>query len=515
MKRIKLAMGCSLLLLVGVSMGVTNFVILPFWASDVLVREGRSLQRFLAAVSLSASEHVSQLPPPAVQSFLSDNPEGCIYWQGTFYPHQPTDHAPCRQELPALLMAAEQTKTMQTSRTAITLLDLIETEYLYVALPDTPFGVVAAGLPLAQALRSLWAKEQVIAVYLVFNALILAALAFFRFMRAYVLPIDRMVESVENYQGDGLQALLAEKSANELGQLSRSIEAMVQRIEADKEKLTRAVGELAANNTLLQNNQREMIRTEKLASVGRLAAGLAHEIGNPLSVAQGYVQLLGMGQCSEQERDEYIGKTLQELKRMDTLIRRLLDYARSGRGMATRFDVHDVHAVLAGIVEDLAGQPFLKGIRLECDLRAQYRDVVADTEQLRQVILNCVLNAVDAIDAAGRRAAGRIIVATAQGIGTDNDRPSLCITIADNGTGIPDLLLQAVFDPFFTTKEPGAGTGLGLSVSLTLVESMGGRMEVHSRDGEGTTMRIILPLAAGEDATRADNIQRTMESASQ
>jgi signal transduction histidine kinase len=496
-------MACSLLLLVGVSMGVTNFVILPFWASDVLVRESRSLQRFLAAVSFSTSEDDSQLPPPAVQSFLNDNPEGCIYWQGTFYPHHSSNPAPCRQELPPLLLAAEQTKTVQTSRTAITLLDLIETEYLYVVLPDTPFGVVAAGLPLTQALRSLWAKEQVIAVYLVFNVLILSALAFFRFMRAYVLPIDRMVESVENYQGDGLQALLAEKSGNELGQLSRSIEAMVQRIEADKEKLTRAVGELAANNTLLQNNQREMIRTEKLASVGRLAAGLAHEIGNPLSVAQGYVQLLGMDQCSEQERDEYIGKTLQELKRMDTLIRRLLDYARSGQGMAARYDVH---AVLAGIVEDLAGQPVLKGIRLESDLHAQCCDVVVDTEQLRQVILNCVLNAVDAIDAAGRRSIGRITVATTQWLATDDGRALLHITIADNGTGIPDSLLQAVFDPFFTTKEPGAGTGLGLSVSLALVESMGGRMEVQSRDGEGTTMQITFPLAVGEDATPAGNI---------
>jgi len=498
--RIKLTLACSLLLLVGVSMAVTNFVILPFWVGDVLVREGRSLQRFLVAASSAAGEHDPQSPPAAVQSFLNDNPEACIYWQGTFYPRHSANLAPCQQELPPLLSAAERSKTVQSSSAAITLPDLVGVGHLYVALPDTPFGVVAAGMPLAQALGPLWAKERVIAVYLAFNAIILIALAFFRFLRAYVLPIDRMVESVENYQGDGLRTLLTGKSTNELGQLSRSIEAMVARIEADKEKLTQAVGELAAKNRLLHDNQAEMIRTEKLASVGRLAAGLAHEIGNPLSVAQGYVQLLGMGQCAEQDRDEYLAKTLQELQRMDTLIRRLLDYARSGQGVATRVDAH---VALAGIVEDLATQPFLKGIQLECRLQAQRCEVLADGEQLRQIILNCVLNAADAIDAAGRRSIGQITVATAQGTASDAGHSPLHITIADNGTGIPDALFGAVFDPFFTTKEPGAGTGLGLSVSLALVESMGGRMEAHSREGEGTTMLIALPMAAQDDAVEA------------
>ena len=501
MYRIKLTLSCSLLLLVGVSMAVTNFVILPFWAGDILVREGRSLQRFLVAASFAAGEHNPPLPPPAVQSFLNDNPGSCIYWQGTFHPRHSANLASCRQELPPLISAAERGKTVQTSRTAITLPDLFGHEYLSVALPDEHAGVVAVSVPLEQVLRPLWIKEQVIAAYLLFNAVIIAALAFFRFMRAYVRPIDRMVQSVENYQGDGLHALLAEKSANELGQLSRSIEAMVERIEADKEKLTQAVGELAAKNRLLHDNQREMIRAEKLASTGRLAAGFAHEIGNPLSVAQGYVQLLGMGQCSEQERDEYLTKTLQELQRMDKLIRRLLDYARSGQGTATR---SDAHAVLAGIVADLAAQPFLKGIQMECRLQSQRCEVLVDAEQLRQVVLNCVLNAADAIDAAGRRAIGRITVTTAQEEATDAGPSPLHITIADNGTGIPDALLGAVFDPFFTTKEPGAGTGLGLSVSLALVESMGGRMEVRSQEGEGTTMLIALPLVARDDAAEAE-----------
>lgn len=476
------------------SMLVTNFVILPFWASDILTRESRSLQRFLAAASFSASENGPQSLPPAVQSFLEESLESCLHWGGELYPRR-SPRTPCQQGLPSLLIVAETTGVVQASRTTTTLLDLVSNGYLYVALPDTRFGAVAAGIPLAQVFRSLWAKEQVIAVYLVFNAVVLAALAFFRLLKAYVLPVDRMVQSAENYQSDGLHPFLAEKSANELGQLSRSIQAMVQRIEADKHKLTEAVGELAVKNSLLEKNQREMIRAEKLAAVGRLAAGLAHEIGNPLGVAQGYLQLLGMGQCTEQERDEYTGKALRELERMDGLIRRLLDYARTGQGAPTLFDAH---ALLAEMIEDLAVQPFLKGMALEFTPQAESGEVCVDREQLRQVILNGVLNAADAIDAAGRRDSGKITIATTRENAPDSGPPVLRITIADNGIGIPAALLDAVFDPFFTTKEPGAGTGLGLSVSLALVESMGGRMELRSQAGEGTAVLIAIPLAAKE-----------------
>jgi len=493
-KRIKLTLGLWLLLLAGASMLVTNFVILPFWAMDVLARETRHLQGLLAAVPPSQGEQSTL--PPALGALLADAPEGCVFWNETHYSGQHQDTF-CQQGLAALVAVAARTGAVQTTVASLAPLDLLSLRHLYVAVPAASAGIAAAGIPIAQVFHPLWAKEQVIAVYLVFNAVILAALAFFRLLKAYVLPVDRMVQSAENYQSDGLHPFLAEKSANELGQLSRSIQAMVQRIEADKHKLTEAVGELAVKNSLLEKNQREMIRAEKLAAVGRLAAGLAHEIGNPLGVAQGYLQLLGMEQCTEQERDEYTGKALRELERMDGLIRRLLDYARTGQGAPARFDAH---ALLAEMIEDLAVQPFLKGMALEFTPQAESGEVCVDREQLRQVILNGVLNAADAIDAAGRRDSGKITITTARENVPDVGPPVLRITIADNGVGIPAALLDAVFDPFFTTKAPGAGTGLGLSVSLALVESMGGRIELHSQAGEGTAVLIAIPLAAEDES---------------
>jgi len=483
---------------------VTNFVILPFWAGDILARETRSLQQLLSIVPAPASQSDRHALPPALRSLLADAPESCVYWNGGYYPGRQRDTA-CQQELQALVTAAAKTGTAQTSLATISLLDLLTPRYLHVAVPvaspDAHPGVRAAGIPLSRFLHSLWNKEQVIAAYLVFNAFILAALAFFRLLKSYALPVDRMVQAAENYRSDGLHAFLTEKPSSELGQLAGSIQAMVQRIEADKEKLTKAVDELAVKNALLQENQREMVRAEKLASVGRLAAGLAHEIGNPLGVVQGYLQLLNMGSCREDERAEYIAKALRELERVDGLIRRLLDYARSGQGEPMRFDTHDL---LVEVIEDLAVQPFLKGIRLDLSRQAEKSDVYADREHLRQVILNCVLNAVDAVKAGGLQGNGSICIATALDYSPDKGRPMLRVTIADNGVGIPSELLDTVFDPFFTTKEPGAGTGLGLSVSLALIESMGGRMEMQSGEGEGTTVRIVLPLAT-EDNCKSTN----------
>ena len=346
-----------------------------------------------------------------------------------------------------------------------------------------------------QIFHSFWDKELVVAAYLVFNGLVLAALVYVRLLKSYVLPLDRLVQAAGSYQGDELRTFLMEKPTSELGHLAGSIKAMVQRIEHDKGMLKQTVDELAHKNQLLQQSQQEMVRTEKLASVGRLAAGLAHEIGNPLGVAQGYLQLLGMEGNSEQEGVEYLAKVQQELARVDGLIRQLLDYARTSKGESERFAVH---GVLTELAETLRVQPFLDGIRLELILQADPNEIFADREQLRQVILNCLINASDAIKTSKNRDEGIIFLETALVVPSQPENAPLMLQIAiqDNGEGIPPELIDTVFDPFFTTKEPGAGTGLGLSVSLALVESMGGTIRIESGAGEGATVRLLLPLAA-------------------
>lgn len=469
---------------------VTNFVIVPFWIGDVIGREVWHLEQLLVTAIATNGHKQVHAVPPAVDSYLAHFPGSCAQWGRVYF--DDVQSGLCLNGLASRIMAMQNDDAVRTAPVAVSLADFFNNEFLYMVRQSQAGESVGIGIPLARLVHPLWVKERAIMVYLVFNASILIVLAVFRLLKTYVLPVDKVVQAAESYRSDGLHSFIEEVPNDRLGHLANSIQAMVRRIEEDKAKLSIAVQELAEKNRLLQENQRAMVRAEKLASVGRLAAGLAHEIGNPLGVAQGYLQLLGIANCTGQEREEYIGKALCELERMDALLRRLLDYARAEHGVPTLFDVHDM---LREIVADFKSQPFLRGIRLDFLPQSEHGTVNANSEQLRQVILNCVLNAADSIKNSGKQFEGSISIGTAKRAQTEDGHCWLRIIIDDNGGGIPEHLLDAVFDPFFTTKEPGAGTGLGLSVSLTLIESMGGRMELRSKNGEGATVQITLPCA--------------------
>ena len=237
-----------------------------------------------------------------------------------------------------------------------------------------------------------------------------------------------------------------------------------------------------------------MIRAEKLASVGRMAAGLAHEIGNPLGIVQGYLGLLGQAADQSDEHRDFIKRADQELQRVNALLRQLLDFARFSKGKPEVFSLHEL---LQQIVDMAHVQPVFKNIQISCTLDAEKDMVHADRDQLRQVFVNCLLNSGDAVAAAGRKDEGVITVSTDISGSQTGDKQTefLRIQVTDNGIGIPEDQLAAVFDPFYTTKEPGKGTGLGLSVSLSIVESIGGRMEMESVEGQGSNVSIFIPVA--------------------
>lgn len=500
MKRIKLTLGLSLLLLTGISTVLTNAVLLPFWAGDLLHRESEHLTHLLRMADQGA-----ETVPRSLRAILDATPESCVYWKGRHYDGSLSREA-CRLEMQPILNTTLQTGAAQVSPRTISLFDLASSHYLYVTHPSPVNAQVigGVGIPLGRALYSLWGKEKIIAIYLVINTLVVTAFMFFRLLKRYVLPVDRMVHAAETYHGNGMELFADDEGVtDELGRLASSIQAMVRRIEADKTRLRATVEELAEKNVLLEKNQKEMIRTEKLATAGRLAAGLAHEIGNPLGVVQGYVQLMGMQDCTADERADYADKALAELERVDKLIRRLLGHARGGSSDTACIDVN---ALLTDVLDGLQVQPVFRAVRLERHFDDGTLVLCAELSALRQVIVNCLLNAADAVQARHGASGGRILVTTRR-LETPPDVPArMEIAIEDNGTGIPAALLDSVFEPFFTTKEPGRGTGLGLSVSLALIESMGGTMELHSIENEGTTVRIILPLtqADGQISSQTD-----------
>jgi len=270
---------------------------------------------------------------------------------------------------------------------------------------------------------------------------------------------------------------------------------MVAKLEQDRENLRTTVQSLKQANTQLENTRQEMVRAERQASTGRLAAGLAHEIGNPLGVMQGYLELLRQETLAPAEKKEFLDRTEQELGRVNRLIRQLLDFARPSPG--NRVPVHGQQLVQQAV--EMFRERGKGAITYDAMFLAKQDLVLADTDGLRQVLVNCLLNAEDALlDETASGKSGRIEV-LCENWSAPNGLPALRVTVRDNGPGISPEHLAEVFEPFFSTKEVGKGTGLGLSVSFGLIAGFGGEMGAASQSGEGAEIWFSLPLVIGDE----------------
>ena len=334
--------------------------------------------------------------------------------------------------------------------------------------------------------------QRYILTYLFINAVLLSIVFYFRFVQHISQPLQKAADVADRYQQQ--ETSIAFPVAERLGELQRlsfSLNGMMRRLDQDRATLKKTAVELAEKNKQLLQNQEEMIRAEKLAVTGRLSAGLAHEVGNPLGIVQGYLELLSMENCSVEERQEYSKKALKEADRIHALLRRLLDSTRNEQTEKKRLDVQ---MLLHDFIGTLAGQPLMKGISLELLAGSPQLFIEADEGKIRQVLLNGVINAIDAIHAKSTLD-GRIELQACKR--KEGDRLFCDVALMDNGCGFPDKFADKIFDPFFTTKEPGAGTGLGLSVSLALMEAMGGSLRAENRKDGGVSLHLLFPLAEG------------------
>ncbi len=362
-------------------------------------------------------------------------------------------------------------------------------------------GGMAMVFDLEPVYANLRGALKVFIVYIGVNALVLTALGYHLLSRLYLRPLRRMARSAEGYREDGDLPFGANRQGNELTGLANALNRMLRRIARDKEDLRDAVRRLECANTDLRQAREEVVRAEKLSTVGRLASGIAHEIGNPVGIVLGYLELLKRADVCEEEKRDYISRCEKEIGRVSAVIRQLLDFSRPS---ACAPELVSVHAALGEVADMLRVQPAMSGIDFEMRAHAQADTVCADPDQLRQVLLNIVLNAADAIAERKDGPGGRLLLSTrvvdARGPLAEAPpngspgRPMLAVVCEDNVIGIPADQLGNIFDPFFTTKGPGRGTGLGLSVSYMLVKRMGGRMEAVSEPGLGTTLSLVLPL---------------------
>jgi signal transduction histidine kinase len=220
-----------------------------------------------------------------------------------------------------------------------------------------------------------------------------------------------------------------------------------------------------------------MLRADRLATIGELAAGAAHEIRNPLTSIKSSLQYLET-RCREESEKRLLGVALAETDRIDGILAALLSFSRPTE---LRKEPCDLVALLEESAALVEIQARAKGVDLRLSLPPRPLAVEADGSQLKQVFLNVFLNAVQAMGGGGTLAV--------EALRAGGGRPLVRVT--DTGPGIPEEALEKVFDPFFTTKK--GGTGLGLSICYTIVKAHGGEIEVRSRPGEGTTVLVTLP----------------------
>ena len=368
---------------------------------------------------------------------------------------------------------------------------------VFVAVPLYHENKLVAGVGIMIQLEgfynSMRQSHQIVILYILFNTILLTLFGLYRIVKLTLLPISRLVKRAEEYRDDSRLVFKAEKEENEFGQLSRALNSMLNKISDDRETLRQSLVSLENANIEIKKAQKEIIRAEKLASVGRLAAGIAHEIGNPIGIVLGYLGLLKENTISREERDDFIKRSENEISRINTIIRELLDFSRPAEEIPGDVSVHDI---IAEITDILKVQPLMNEIDIRLMLDANHDIVYIDPNQLRQVFVNLMMNAADAISSSGKPEPGILQIKTelVSESGDKDAKTDLVIQVIDNGSGISDNHLETIFDPFFTTKEPGKGTGLGLSVCFMIIEQAAGSIRVESKDGQGTTFIIRLPV---------------------
>ncbi len=325
------------------------------------------------------------------------------------------------------------------------------------------------------------------------------ALLFLALTVLIVRPLQGVTEAASRLAAGRLEARAPVRGGREIARLAVAFNRMAEALDHEQRALRERVEQLERLTAALREARDQVARAARLASVGRIAAGLAHEVGNPLAGIVGMVELLRSGEVPEAQRAEFLERIGREAERIHGILRELLDFARADQSEGQRPASADPAQVATEAVRLVA--PQRKARKVAFEVRAEPASeslrVAMPPERLQQVLVNLLLNAVDALDGQGEVLVRLRPVADAEG------RPGVCIEVEDDGPGFPEAMLEEAFEPFVTSKPPGEGTGLGLAVSRHLVEQFGGHVRAENRSEGGARVRLWLP-APKEPADEAD-----------
>lgn len=359
---------------------------------------------------------------------------------------------------------------------------------------DTNLSLAAADASLAQGTRRLLA-------YTGFAVLLIAFLSGVFVWQLVHKPVKRLTAGTQKLRAGERGHQIEVSSNDELGELASSFNRMSLQLRKDEEEITawaRTLEDRVEEKTReLSRAHDQVLQVEKMASVGKLAAVVAHEINNPLSSILTYAKLLRKwmerpdgGREKREEAEQCLDLIAAESRRCGDLVKNLLTFSRT---QPINLQPADISAVVNRCYRLVQHQLELSTIQWQAEIAPGLPLVICDSAQIEQVLLALIMNAIDAMPRGGNL----WVSAAAASSGGE-----LELRVRDDGSGIAPEILSQIFEPFLTTKERGHSVGLGLAISHSIVERHGGRIEVQSEVGRGTTFTVRLPLQSGGGETR-------------
>jgi two-component system NtrC family sensor kinase len=371
---------------------------------------------------------------------------------------------------------------IQPGREAV--IELEQHSALEVVVPGSD-GAVAAILRTDDAAARAGPLVRLLGLYSLLVGLVLLVAAYFALTRLIVRPLDALARAAERVALGARRFSVPRGGARELVELGSNLHIMTEHLIREEEALRAKVDEVERATVSLREAQDRLIRSERLASVGRLAAGLAHEVGNPIAALLGLEDLLLEGGLEPSEQQDFLQRMRKETERINRILRDLLQFARPGESHEPTLAVQgSVAEAVADTAALIAPQKAMRHVELELRVADALPPVALGAEQLMQLVLNLLLNAVDALDGGGRVR-----------VAAEPSPRGVRLVVEDNGPGVALAVQGRLFEPFVTTKDIGKGTGLGLAVCRGLVEAVGGSITLDTAYAEGARFVVELPEA--------------------
>lgn len=339
-------------------------------------------------------------------------------------------------------------------------------------------GALQGQFSLEEVRQRVVAAQRLVILYTLLYGGVLLLFGIYILNRTVAKPVRRLKNITKQVAGGDLEQQLPVSGPREVAEVATSFNRMLAALKSSRQETEDSIYSLQRANDELRHARDELIRTEKMASVGHLAAGMAHEVGNPLAATIGYLELL-KSELESGRPKEIVEHALKETGRIDRLVRDLLDYAAPSTENPEPLDLAEVARESCDL---LTHQGAFRDIVCRVELPACLDCVTIVRHKFQQVLINLLLNARDASPSGGE-----IFLSG----GESKDR--IWLKVADSGVGIVSAVQEHLFDPFFTTKPPGEGRGLGLSVCHRVIDEAGGRIDVVSEEGEGSSFTLWLP----------------------